>query len=259
MSRRWRNPSVHIRRRSDPPWVATPVTAPDRPPENRRRHRPFVQASRAGRYQLTPQQATAPSRPGRHRAILATARRGQFWALLPPPAATAGPGPLAPSVRRCARRINLLVRRGEFSPPLWPQEQPPAPPVHPPEAISQNAHRAPLARRGRFVAIVPSAHDLPRRHKAPTSPRVLLVRRGRYFALVPVSVPPPGPAPLVPALHRRHRSRILPVYRGRIARFPMAGLAPVSLAWPPRVGSVTVTGVATARTSITGVATATIT
>ncbi|MGH8573716.1 MAG: hypothetical protein ACREX8_14255, partial [Gammaproteobacteria bacterium] len=84
----------------------------------------------------------------------------------------------------------------------------------------------PLTRPGRFAAFVPSPPaGPPPALSAPVSRRSPLVRRGRYFVASPL--PPPGPAPLVPALHRRHRSRLLPVYRGTVAWIPLEGLAPI--------------------------------
>lgn len=193
MSRRWRNPTVRARqRRSDPPWVVAPVSAPDLVPGLPRRRRPLAAPSRGGHFQLVPSATTTatPGRQQRRRTSPVVARRGRFQPVMPSVVAAAGPGPL------------------------------------PAELVGQGARRS------------------------------LPVRRGRFLVLVPEPPPPPVPAPLVPALQRRHRSRLLPVYRGRVVRFPLVGLEPVALGWPPRAGSVTVTGVATSAVSVTGVATA---
>lgn len=256
MNRRWRNLASRVRqRRFDPPWVA-PFVAPVTVPAFRARRRPPALFRRDGQFQVVPAQwPVPPSSPGRRSPRLVTARRGRFLALPPQPVAAAGPGPLAPSIRRSARRITLPTRRGEFTSPPWPQQAPPPPPAYPPDAVGgTGARRSPFVRRGRFLVFVPPPAtavvpvvppSVTRRIGRPWPPvvprgqflglatapaaapspvratgarRGLLARRGRFFVFLSPPPPPPGPAPLVPALHRRARMRLLPSRGGEFLR-----------------------------------------
>lgn len=270
MSRRWRNPTVAVRRRRfDPPWVGVAPSPPPAlpgfrdqagirprshplarrgrfstappiapavsqavPPTFVARPRIWLRAgeARAGRFQAVPTNPTVPQAREPLNRRVAGLRRGRFFFLPPATQVAAGPGPVSPALLRQTRRAALPSRRGIFTQPVWPQQAPMLPPSFPP-SWRRPATRSVLVRRGAFQIVPTGRGDVPAKLLRQPARRLVITRRGK-FLLAPLSVSLPAPQSVPPKMLRR------PVREPQVRRRSRFQLAPLVGAIPAAPGFV---------------------
>lgn len=166
-----------------------------------------------------------------------------------PPTAT--PIVLRPWVRR--RAPALGSRRGRFwSPSLLFSTAP----------HRRSVRRLPLTftQRGQYFNLPPfDTPSIPFLVRSRVGRLRVLPRRGRILTVLPEILLPSGPAPLVPTMIRRHRTRWLLLVRGRFSMVPMEGAVPPPYVWPPRAGNIAVQRVAFGAIDVQRAASGTIT
>lgn len=266
MSRRWRNPTLAVRRRRfDPPWVgAAPApppalpgfrdqagirprlhplarrgrfsTAPPVPPAVTQPPPPtYVDQTRAwsravkvraGRFQTVP--STLPVPPARESTTrrLKALRRGRFFSLPLAVQTTAGPGPIPPSLLRQTHRPALPTRRGTFTQPVWPQQSPALPPSFPP-SWRRPTTRAVLVRRGAFQIVPTGRGDVPAKLLRQPARRLVITRRGK-FLLVPPAVSLTVPSSVPPKMLRPPGRKPQVRRRSGFQLVPLVGATPAA-------------------------------
>ncbi|MGW3992357.1 hypothetical protein ACWEF6_02605 [Amycolatopsis sp. NPDC004772] len=147
-------------------------------------------------------------------------RRGEFLAT--PFPLPAGPGPVAPQMLRQTRRAALPSRRGEFATPV-PAAQVPTVPGFVPRPGRRTAARSLLIRRGEFL-LVPNAAPTAPRGIAASRWRLVVTRRGEFFG----PVPPPAVAGVswVPTRSRPRRASASLARPGAFLPVPLVGAPP---------------------------------
>lgn len=220
--RRWRNLTARRGRRFDPFFAAAAPPSGLAPPFREQSQRRGL-VRRGGRFLAVPSTTPLPEAvwapeflsPARPRLVDARARgrrwfagppaaaavpgflasgrppalpvrRGRVFGVPPAPPPQAGPGPLAPAVRR-VRRPQVPGRGGAWFAPPW---QPAAPPSWSPDPLRSRSQPAVgLRRRGQFWMLVPAPAAVLSSIVPPRLARrrcvTLTGRRGEFLRLVP--------------------------------------------------------------------------